>query len=217
MLQAYRTYLISIGVIILLIVLLFPFSVIAEERIANEPKFSLSLSPVYSPFLSGDAGKGQGAPDFDDLFDDGYGVMLEAAYRLSPNLNLIAGLGYEKYDGNTQEGLKFDDLETVPLYLGCRLHILPGYPVKPYIQVRAGMTYLSSVDVSWESFCSTYWDSSWVFMGAAGIGFNYRIGAWDIFTGIDLRYTGAPDNNLDAADADGFWTLPIHLGISYSF
>lgn len=215
--SVHRKHLLFIGLIILLLVLVLPFSAMAEEKIVNESKFSLRLGPAYSPFLSGDAGEGQGAPDFDDLFDNGYGVMLEAAYRLYPNFSLIAGIGYEKYNGDTQEGLKFEDLEAVPMYMGCRLHILPGYPVKPYIQAQAGIMHLSSVDVSWESLSSTYWDSSWVFMGAAGIGFDYRIGAWDIYVGLDLRYTGAPDNNLDAADADGFWTLPINLGISYSF
>ena len=218
MLQVHRNHLLSIGVIILLFILFLPFAAMAEEKIANESKFSLCLSPGFSPFLSGDAGEGQSAPDFDDLFDDGYGVMLEAAYRLRPNLTLIAGIGYEEYDGDTQEGLKFDDLETVPVYLGCRLHILPGHPLKPYIQARAGIMYLSSVDVSWESLSSTYWNSSWVFMGGAGIGFDYQISSTlNITAGVDLRYAGAPENNLDAADADGFWTLPIHFGISYSF
>ena len=215
--QVYRNHFLTIGVIILLFVLVFPFSAMAEEKIVNESKFSLRLSPGFTPFLAGDAGEGQDAPDFDDLFDDGYGLLMEAAYRLHPNLSLIGGIGYEEYDGNSREGLKFEDLEAVPIYLGCRLYIPSGHAVKPYIQAQTGAMYLSSVDVSWESLSATYWDSSWVFMGAAGIGFDYRIGAWDISAGVDLRYTGAPDNNLDAADADGFWTLPIHLGISYSF
>lgn len=215
--QISRNYLFSVGLVVLLLTLAGAFPAPAADKNAADAKFSLRLRPVYSPLLSGKAGEGQRAPDFDDLFDDGYGLHMEAVYRLFPHLSLIAGVGYEVYDGDTQEGLKFDDLEAVPMYLGCRFHVFSGHPVTAYIQARTGIMYLSSVDVSWGSLTSTYWDSSWVFMGEGGIGIDYRIGAWDFTVGVDCRYSGAPDNKLEAADAEGFWTLPIHVGVSHSF
>lgn len=218
----FRSFSLSLLTITILIVLVFFFTlprmVTAGEPGAMGHIFSLRLSPEISPFLSGDAGTGQGAPDFDDLFDDGYGLILEAECRLRQSISLIGGIGYQKYDGGSREGLKFDNLETVPIYLGCKFHIPSYHMLQPFIQVHAGVMHLSSVDVKWNTLSMKYWNASWVFLGGAGIGFDYRISSTlNITAGVDLRYAGAPENNLDAADADGFWTLPIHFGISYSF
>lgn len=152
MFRSFSLSLLTITITILIVMVFFftlPRMVTAGEPGAMEHIFSLRLSPEISPFLSGDAGTGQGAPDFDDLFDDGYGLILEAECRLRQSISLIGGIGYQKYDGGSREGLKFDNLETVPIYLGCKFHIPSYHMLQPFIQVHAGVMHLSSVDVKW--------------------------------------------------------------------
>ncbi len=217
MTQVYRNRFLTIGILAWLFVMALPFWAGAGEKTDNGSKFSIGLTTGILPFLSGDAGEGEGAPDYDDLFKTGYGIALEAEYRVCEHASLVGGIGYMEHSGKSHQGLHFDDLEIIPLYVGCKMHIPASCPVKPYIQIHIGTAHLSSVDVSWNSLSANYWDSSWVFMGDAGIGLDYQVNNWSFSAGLNLRYAGAPDNELTAADADGSWTIPVQLGISYSF
>ena len=205
--------------IFLLINLALPFSVVAEDNgsQASASRFSFGLSASVSPFLSGNAGKGDNAPDYDDLFKSGHGIALETEYKLCDHAALIGGIGYEKFSGRKSQGFKFDDLEIVPIYIGCRLQPLPTSPVNPFFRFCLGSAHISAVDLKWNSIRATYWDSSWVFFGSAGTGIDYQVSNWRFSIGVDLRYVGAPENNLKAADADSCWMIPINLGISYTF
>lgn len=206
-----------LGILVWLLLMALPFSVVAEENSSSGGKFSLGLSAGFSPILSGDAGKGQNAPDYDDLFKDGCGLALEVEYHVCDYASLVGGIGYEEFSGRAYQGLKFDDLEIVPVYIGSKFHIPVKYPLKPYLLAHVGAAYFSSVDVSWNSLSANYWDSSWVFLGDVGLGLNYSVNNWNFSGSVKFRYMGAPDNNLKAADADGSWTVPVYLGVSYSF
>ncbi len=216
------SYKFNISIFMLVFFLLFasavlPLSVAAEESETKDSRFSFGLSASISPFLSGDAGKGDNAPNYDDLFKTGCGIALEAECRLCDHAVLVGGIGYEEYSGKTHMGFSFDDLEVVPIYLGCRLQLLSTSPLTPFFSLNMGSAHLSEVDLKWQSIKATYWDSSWVLFGSAGMGLTYQIKHWHFSLGVDLRYQGAPDNYLNAADADACWTLPLHFSLGYSF
>ena len=217
MLNVFRKYSLTLGILAWLLLIALPLSVLAEENCSDRGKFSIGLSAGLSPILSGDAGDGQSSPDYDDLFKIGHGVALEMEYRVCDYASLVGGIGYEEFSGRSYQGLDFDDLEIVPIYVGSKFHIPVNYPVKPYLLAQVGAAHFSSVDVSWNSLSANYWDSSWVFMGDVGLGLNYSANNWDFSGSVKFRYMGAPDNNLKAADADASWTAPIYLGVSYSF
>ena len=217
MLNVFRKNSLTLGILAWLLLIALPLSVLAEENCSDKGKFSIGLSAGFSPILSGDAGDGQSAPDYDDLFKVGHGFALEVEYRVCDYASLVGGISYEEFSGRSYQGLKFDDLEIIPVYIGGNFHIPVDYPVKPYLLVHVGAAYFSSVEVSWNSLSANYWDSSWVFMGDIGLGLNYNVDNWNFSGIVKFRYLGAPDNNLKAADADASWTIPLYLGVSYSF
>ena len=217
MVQFYKNRSLAVGILVLLFALALPLVVGAEESRNSEREFAIRFTTGISPFLSGDAGEGDDAPDYDDLFKSGFGAALEAEYRVNVYIILVGGLGYEEYSGKTHQGLEFDDLEVVPVYAGCRLSWPLSCSLKPFIRANIGSAHLSEVDLSWDSLSATYWDSGWVFFGDAGVGLEYQVDNWNFSADVGFRYTGAPDNNLKAADADAFWTVPVRLGVSYTF
>ncbi len=186
---------------------------------AKDDKLALRLWGQLSPFISGDAGSGAGAPDYDDAFDSGLGVGGELSWRFSDRLSCLAGIGYETYDGDSHEGISFTDLEIVPLYLGAKFHFSPDNSRwNPYLRMDIGAAHLSSVDVSYQSLKGEYWDSSWVFLFDAGAGVEYRWNRWGASLDIKLRYLGEPDPALgDPSDADSSWTVPVVFGVNYHF
>jgi len=204
--------------LVCLLLIALPCSAAAEDK-SSEPaaRFSFGLSASLSPILSGDAGSGQNAPDYDDIFKLGHGISLDAEYRVCNYASLVAGVGYEEYVGKSYQGLDFDDLEIVPVYVGGKFHIPVNYPFKPYLLAHIGTAHFSSVEVSWHSLSKNYWDSSWVFTGDVGMGVNYSVDNLNFYGAVKFCYTGAPDNNLEAADADALWTIPVCLGVNYSF
>jgi hypothetical protein len=74
------------------------------------------------------AGRGRGAPDFDDIFEAGAGAFLEVAYGFAPGLEFSLGGGTQRFAGRTfdRTGLtvRFETLDLKPLFLGARL-LLP--------------------------------------------------------------------------------------------
>jgi hypothetical protein len=200
--------------LVLFLLLYLPVSVFAQED-----NVSLRIWVQASPFISGDAGSGAGAPDYDDAFDSGIGVGGELSWRFSDRLSCLAGIGYETFDGESHEGISFDDLEIVPLYLGAKFHFTPDNSRwNPYLRMDIGAAHLSSVDVSYQSLKGEYWDSSWVFLFDAGGGMEYRQGKWGTALEVKLRYMGEPDSALgDPSEADSFWTIPIVFSINYYF
>ena len=186
---------------------------------AEDGTFSLHVWAQVSPFISGEAGRGSDAPDYTDLFDTGIGGSVELSWRFSNRFSLLGGIGYENYAGKTHQGISFDDLKVMPLYLGGKFHFLPrDSRWNPYVKLDIGGAHLSSVDVSFEGLEGRYWDSSWVFLFEVGGGLEYRFKKWGIGLEVLPRYLGKPDSALgQLSDARSSWTIPIRLGVSYHF
>ncbi len=208
-----KIYLVGIFVLSLYFILL-PSGSLAENQ-----DVSLQIWGQISPFISGEAGRGPGAPDYRDAFDPGIGGGLELSWRFSNRLSLLGGIGYENYDGKTHQDISFDDLKVIPLYLGGKFHVLPkDSRWNPYVKMDVGGAHLSSVDISFMTLKGRYWDSSWVFLFEVGGGVEYRFKKWGIGLEVLPRYLGKPDSALSPpSDAKGSWTIPIRLGVSYHF
>lgn len=193
---------------------LFPAPAFAAEQ-----KRSVRLWGQLSPFVSGEAGTGLGAPDYDDAFGTGLGGGGEFSWQFCRWFSGVAGIGYEVFGGDTYQGISFDDLEIIPLYAGGKLHLIPdAVPWDFYLRLDFGAAYLSSVEVSYQSLSGKYWDSSWVFLFNAGAGAEYRWGPWGVSLDVKARYLDSPDPNLrKPSEADGFWTMPITIGLNYHF
>lgn len=194
----------------------FPFS---GQSFAGDKEFSLSFTGQYIPIFAGDAGSGGGAPEYDDAFESGFGVSMEAAYRINARFSLLGGIGYEHYSGNSPEDISFDRLEVIPVYLGFKYHFAKkrlGW--NPYLRADIGMARIASVDISYMGEDARYWDSSWEFMFDLGAGTEYRFNALAIFAEIRGRYIGEPDAAFpEYSDADASWSLPVIFGVSYFF
>ncbi|OGW44007.1 MAG: hypothetical protein A2Y66_01400 [Nitrospirae bacterium RBG_13_41_22] len=199
---------------IILISVLLPLSVFASDN-----DYSLRLWGQASPFISGSAGSGSGAPDYDDAFNSGIGIGGEFDWRFSQRISLLAGIGYETYNGSSHQGISFEDIEIVPVYAGGKFHITPKTTRwDPYLRMDIGAAHLSSVDVSYQNIKGRYWDSSWVFLFGFGGGVEYRWGRWGVSLEGKFRYMGEPDSAMGfPSTAGSSWTVPIVVGINYHF
>ncbi len=188
---------------------------------AGESPFSVSFAGQYISFIDGDAGSGSGAPEYSDAFDDGGGILVEAAYRITPQIGLLAGVSYEYYSGDKHDDISFDDLNVTTLYVGGKYYfIVKKNGWNPYLRADIGATYSSSVDISYLGADSDYWDSSWAFMCDAGIGVEYRFDNLGLFFEVKARYTDEPSTASalkEYADADSSWTVPVIFGLEYHF
>jgi opacity protein-like surface antigen len=187
---------------------------------ATDDRFALRLWGQVSPFLSGDAGNGAGAPHYKDALNTGLGVGAEFSWRFSDRFGALAGIGYEKYSGDSYMGISFDDLKIVPVYLGGTFHFIPKRSTNwdPYLRMDIGAAHFSSVDVSYQNLKGKYWDSSWAFLFAVGAGIEYRWEKWGASLEGKFRYMGRPDSGMGTpSKADPSWTVPIALGINYHF
>ena len=63
------------------------------QAVAAENDFSVRLWGSISPFLTGDAGSGRGAPEYNDLFTTGGGAGGEFSWRLCPYFSWLVGGG----------------------------------------------------------------------------------------------------------------------------
>ena len=213
--QRKASYLVlSFLLLLLLLLVLFPLSAYAQDG-----KLGLRLWGEASPFISGGAGSGSGAPGYDDAFHAGLGIGAEVSWRFTPRLSLLTGIGYENHSGDSHQGISFDNLKIVPVYLGGKFHITPdAHRWDPYLRMDMGAAHLSSVGVSYQRLKGKYWDSSWVFLFDAGAGIEYRWKDWGASLEIKLRYMGKPASAMGSpSNADPSWTVPVVLGINYYF
>lgn len=185
----------------------------------EDGRFGLRLWGGALPFASGQAGRGAGAPGYDQAFHTGAGAGAEISWRLIPRLTVLAGVGYENYRGGTHQGFSFDDRTALPVYLGGKLHLTPeSRRWDPYLRVDGGVARLSAVDVSFMGMKGRYWDASWVLLFDAGAGIEYRWNRWGASIEIRARYTGTPDSAMGwPSNADSSWTVPVIFGIGYYF
>ena len=181
--------------------------------------FSLNLGGTIVPFLNGDAGSGPDAPGYDDAFDAGLGASLEAAYRLNERFSLLAGFAYEKYAGGDYQGVSFDDLKILPVFVGGKFHFAAkDASFNPYLRADIGLARLGAVDISYLGASAAYWNRSWQLFGDFGAGVEYRFSAIGIFAEVKARYLDGPDDAFGYySQADAAWSLPILIGISWHF
>jgi hypothetical protein len=180
---------------------------------------SIRVVGQVAPFLSGSAGSGSGAPDYDDAFSQSIGGALEYHYRLSERFSLLGGVGYDSASGDTYDGIDFSDRDRTSVYAGSKYHFdaaQAGW--HPYARVDLGAARLDSVDVSFNNLSAKYWDSSWVFLGRVGAGFEHRMDAWSLYAELLFEYVDRPDEVLgDFARGDGAWSMPLRVGVGYTF
>ena len=201
------------------LIFVFFLGFFTTSAVAENGDFSLRLWGQVSPFVSGDAGSGKGAPDYNDAFKSGGGGGIEMAYRPSRYFSCLIGAGHESYGGKTYQEISFDNWEVTPLYVGGKLHLNPKESKwNPYLRLDLGTAYLSNVDIFYESLKGRYWDSSWVFMFDIGAGIEYRFGGCGLSLELRSRYLDNPDSAMGhPSDADSSWTLPINLGFNLYF
>ncbi|MCD6534033.1 MAG: porin family protein [Deltaproteobacteria bacterium] len=209
------------NIIVQLLVFAF-MSIISTQVFAEESPFSLSFSGQYIPIVSGDAGKGSGAPDYDDAFDDGLALAVEGAYQLNPKFALLGGISYENYSGDKHQGISFDDLDILTLYVGSKYYFLSRKKTgwNPYLRADIGVANFDSVDISYMGVKADYWDSSWELMVDAGAGVEYKFDRLGVFLEVKARYLDSPSSASDMKEfskADSSWSLPIMLGVSFNF
>jgi opacity protein-like surface antigen len=202
------------GIFVFLFFFFLPCGSFAENR-----NVSVHLWGQFSPFISGEAGSGSGAPDYHDAFGTGIGGGSELSWHFSSRFSLLGGIGYEHYTGKTYQDISFDDLKVIPFYLGGKFHIFPkDSHWNPYVKVDLGAARLSSVDISYQSLRGRYWDSSWVFLFELGGGLEYKFKKWGIGLEVLPRYVGKPDGALGyASNAGTSWVIPVTLGLSFYF
>ncbi len=207
---------------IVVVGLIFVFMSILSTRVfAEQGAFSLSLAGQYIPFISGDAGKGDGAPGYDDAFDSGLAVALEAAYRLNPYIAVLGGVDYEQFSGDSHQGISFDDLDIMTIYVGGKFYfVVNNQGWNSYVRADVGAAHFSSVDISYSGFDGDYWDSSWEVMADAGLGLEYTFSNMGVFLEAKARYLNSPSaasEMKEFSDADSSWSFPIMLGVSFHF
>ncbi len=181
--------------------------------------FSVGVFGSYAPFFDGEAGYGGGAPDYSDAFEDGFGGGVEAGYRFHEKFSVLAGIGFERYSGEKYEGISFDDLDIVPVYVGAKLHFRSREAtIDPYARLDAGLAYFSSVDVSYLGISEKYWESSWEPLFDVGLGLEYRLGRLGFFAEVRARYMARPEKSLgDYSRGESSWSAPVHAGVSWRF
>ena len=207
---------------IVVVGLIFVFMSILSTRVfAEQGAFSLSLAGQYIPFIWGDAGKGDGAPGYDDAFDGGLAVAVEAAYRLNSYFAVLGGVDYERFSGDSHQGISFDDLDIMTIYVGGKLYfVVNKQGFNSYIRADVGAAHFSSVDISYAGFDGDYWDSSWEVMADAGLGLEYTFSNLGVFLEVKARYLNSPSTASEMkefSDAESSWSLPIMLGVSFHF
>jgi len=192
---------------------------VSDARADGGGDASVRLVGQVSPLISGSAGSGVGAPDYNDAFSTGIGAGLEYHRRMSDRFSILAGIGYDTFDGASHQGIFFDNLNRTTLYGGAKIHFTDDRSgIQPYARLDLGAVRFSPVEVSYGGVAGDYWDSGWELMADAGIGVENRFDQWSVFGEILFRYAGKPDSALGpASEADSSWTLPVRIGVGYHF
>ncbi|THB79867.1 MAG: hypothetical protein D3926_09860 [Desulfobacteraceae bacterium] len=202
-------------VFLVILILMIP------PALAEECRYSLSVAGQFSSLISGDAGRGDQAPGYDDAFDTGMGAAVEMTYHLNDRVGLVAGVGYESYSGETYQGIEFHDLDIIPVYVGAKYYFGSRQDTwNPYLRGDIGIARFNSVDISYLANRAEYWEESWVLMMDAGAGIEYNLESLAIFAEIKTRYFGEPSSSPylgDLAKPDSSWSIPITIGVTFSF
>ena len=196
----------------------FTVMIAAAPALAAGPN-GISISGAFEPFLGGDAGSGQGAPEYDDAFNTGWGVRIEPYHDFNQLLRGLVGFTYQTWSGDTYEGIKFDDLNLWSLYVGVKCRFMPDSKIRPYALADLGYAHLSAVDISAGGFSTTYWNDTSTYLFDFGGGVEFMI-SQNLSMYVDVRgqIFGEPDSEISpASDADAGFSVPISIGFNFSF
>lgn len=174
----------------------------------------------YPLSITGDAGKGNDAPEYSDIFDQNLGFGAEVTYRTQTMpFSLHLGLSSINYDGQRFHGVKFEDWEQKNIYVGLKFHFTRNNTnFDPYMRCDVGITSYDGLKIKYKGMKLDYWDESTEPYFGLGIGVNFNFSRnFGAFAEIQLNYKGAPDEQFKAAEADSYWELPITFGLQYNF
>jgi len=190
----------------------------AAPVVAAEP-VGISICGAAVPFIGAHAGRGIGAPEYEDAFGTGGGVRLEPYYDFNQQLRGVLGFTIQRWPGDTFSGVEFDDLKLWSLYAGVKYRFLPGSAVRPYVLADVGYAKLDSVDITIGNTSGTYWKSTDTFLLDFGGGAEFVVTPnFSLFIDIRMQIFGEPDSALEpASDADGGVSVPVSIGLNLTF
>jgi hypothetical protein len=174
------------------------------------------------PIGSGDAGRGSGSPQFDDVFDTGGILRIEPYYDFTRMVRGQLGLSAAKWPGTTFDGVMFDDLEMSAFYAGVKVRFLPGRPIRPYAGANLGFAHYGSVSVTGlhgRGVRSRYWGSTDTGYFDIGGGCEFLVSPkLSFFVDLRVMATGKPESvDPPSSDADGIGSVPFTAGVNFTF
>lgn len=178
----------------------------------------ISLSAGFTPIGEGDAGSwpfGQ-TPTYEDAYDTGWTGRIEPYYDFTSMVRGQMGVAYNKWEGKTYLGDRFEDLKIVTYYVGVKIRFLPNSNVRPYAVADIGFANIDAVDVSG---LGRYWDSTTTAFLDIGGGVEFIIAPKvSFFLDIRAQGTGEPDSAHPLADdSEGIGSVPITAGVNFTF
>ena len=197
----------------------FSLFILATVPAFAEGPAGISLAGAAVPFIEGDAGTGIGAPQYDDIFDSGWGIRMEPYYDFSQELRGLIGFTYQSWSGGTYSGFEFDDLNLWSFYFGIKYRFFPGSAVRPYVLADFGYAHLDSVDISTGGAKATYWDDTNTYLLDFGGGVELVISQnFSMYVDIRQQIFGEPDSALPpSSDAESPLSMPISVGLNLNF
>jgi hypothetical protein len=182
----------------------------------------ISGSLGIAPMGAGDAGEGYGKPEYNDAFETGGVVRVEPFYDFTPMIRGQFGLVHAKWDGDTFNGVTFEDLKMKGLYVGVKVRFLDGRPIRPYAVADLGFARLDSVSVTGlhgAGVTTRYWDSTDTGYFDIGGGCEFQVNPrLSFFVDLRVMATGEPDSaDPPFSDADGAGSMPLTAGVNFSF
>jgi hypothetical protein len=174
------------------------------------------------PMGAGDAGEGFLNPQYNDAFKTGGIVRVEPFYDFTPMIRGQVGIAHAKWDGDTFNGVHFEDLKMNAFYAGVRVRFLEGRPFRPYAVADLGFARLDSVSVTGlhaPGQTSRYWDSTDTAYFDIGGGCEFVVNPrLSFFVDLRVMATGQPDSaDPPFSDADGVGSMPLTAGVNFSF
>ena len=203
------------------VVLLLVTMSLGQAALAGDGDASLRFYGQFRLGISGNLYDGVELSSYSELFDNGAGFGAELTYRVLDHWGILLGTGYAINPGQTLSDVSLQDWGTLPVYTGIMYHFddtNDGF--NPYLRFDVGVGHLSSVDFTdVDDEVRRLWGSGWSMLTSFGIGMEYRFSRWGVLLELKGQYLGAPDANSlsDLQEADGSWTIPLNVGITYSF
>ena len=198
---------------------LFVSFIVTVGPAAAAGQAGISISGAVIPFMDGYAGSGYGAPEYDDAFDNGWGIRVEPFFDLNEQIRGVVGFSRQSWSGRTYLGSTFDDLNLWSFYAGIKVRFLPGSVVRPYVLADLGFASLDSVDLHDGGVSERYWDSTVTYFFDAGGGVEFTLTPnFSMYIDVRVQEFGAPDRaGYWYADAEDGISMPVSFGLNFKW